>query len=333
MQHILVVRGGALGDGLLTLPALAALRTRWPLARITLVGPRNVLPFARAAGLADRAVPIEDEAGLTLMAANAEPPAWAAADLAVVWLQRWRAVAQRLAHWGAAQVLAGPSLPAADERVHVADHLFRVLATGDIGRSCLARPLPVPDQALPAARQWWLDHPLPANVPVIALHPGSGGRHKCWPQERYLALARRLTGAGQAVLVCLGPAESTSLRPWRDLGQVQADCRIAYDLDLPTLAGLLGRCAGFIGNDAGVTHLAAALGLPTIAIFGPTDPDRWAPRGRSVRVLRDPGGENGGSVPGSSHWHLQAGDVQQASDELLATGSCRHCPGTALERL
>jgi len=67
VRQILVIRGGALGDGLLTLPALAALRTRWPQAGITLIGPRTLLPFASASRLADRILPIEDEAGLLLM--------------------------------------------------------------------------------------------------------------------------------------------------------------------------------------------------------------------------------------------------------------------------
>ena len=57
---------------------------------------------------------------------------------------------------------------------------------------------------------------------------------------------------------------------------------------LPDVAGVLAACRAYVGNDSGVTHLAAALGLPVVAIFGPSDPEKWAPRGDRVRILRDP---------------------------------------------
>jgi len=68
--------------------------------------------------------------------------------------------------------------------------------------------------------------------------------------------------------------------------QHMQDPILLHDLPLPLLAAILSRCRLYVGNDSGVTHLAAAVGVPTVAIFGPTDPDVWAPRGPGVRVVR-----------------------------------------------
>lgn len=319
VRRILVIRGGALGDGLLTLPALAALRTRWPQASITLIGPRTLLPFAAASGLADTALALEDEAGLALMTDDGPAPAWAAADLGVVWLQDWRAVARRLERWGCARILAGRSLPSETETAHVADHLFRALTPTGVGPCRWARPLTVPPRGVAAANDWFRSHPaLPR--PIIALHPGSGGQHKCWPADRYAALGQRLVGRGFGVMICLGPVEAASATSWQAVAGEHATAVVA-NVELPTLAGLVQQCAGFIGNDAGVTHLAAVLGVPTVAVFGPTDPARWAPRGRRVRVLRDrawlaarPGAEG-------IDWQLPPPEVERACVNLVAVGT------------
>jgi heptosyltransferase III len=316
VRRILVIRGGALGDGLLTLPALAALRTRWPRATITLIGPRTLLPFAVASRFVDIALPIEDEAGLALMTEHGPAPAWAAADLGVVWLRDWRAVARRLEHWSCVHVLAGSSLPAETETLHVADHLFRALTPVGIGPCRLARPLVVPPRGVAAANDWFRSHPaLPR--PTIALHPGSGGQHKCWPADRYAALVQHLAVRGFGVMICLGPAEAASATSWRAFAGEHAAAVVA-GVDLVTLASLVQQCAGFVGNDAGVTHLAAAMSVPTVAVFGPTDPARWAPLGRWVRVLHDrawlaarPGAEG-------IDWQLSPPEVEQACANLVA---------------
>jgi heptosyltransferase III len=319
VRQILVIRAGALGDGLLTLPALAALRTRWPQASITLIGPRTLLPFAGAAGLADIVLAMEDEAGLALMSEHGPKPAWSAADLGIVWLQDWQAVAGRLERWGCARVLAGPSLPLETETAHVADHLFQVLTPGGIGPCCRARALAVPRRGIEAANDWLRAHPaLPRTF--IALHPGSGGHRKCWPADRYAALAQRLVGDGFGVIICLGPVEAEGVPYWQQVASDHAAV-VAANIDLTTLAGLVCRCAGFVGNDAGVSHLAAALGAPTVAIFGPTDPKRWAPLGRWVRVLHDRAWLAARPETEGVAWQLPPQEVERACLDLMAAAT------------
>src|SRR6266851_7190141 len=114
---------------------------------------------------------------------------------------------------------------------------------------------------------------------VVLFFPGSGSPHKNWPAENFAALADALPQSLRA-LVVLGPAEST-LEP---LFIARGIARLR-DQPLGTIAGLARLADGFVGNDSGLSHLAAAAGAPGVAIFGPTDPDRWRPIGR-VRVVR-----------------------------------------------
>lgn len=113
----------------------------------------------------------------------------------------------------------------------------------------------------------------------LAVHPGSGSPSKNWPMERFLEAARRLSGASPWLMVA-GPAEETLVAPRGSI--------LAREWPLRVLGPALARAGLFLGNDAGVSHLAAAAGAPTLALFGPTDPALWAPVGPRVMTLRAP---------------------------------------------
>lgn len=319
VEHILVVRAGAIGDGLLTLPALAALRTRWPAARVTLLGPRSLLPYVRAAGLVDVALPVEDAAGRALFEDDSsQAPTWAAADLAVVWLKQWAAVAGRLHQWGANRIVGSPSQPPVDARIHVADYLFRILRPLGIGRARACHLNLVPADAEEQAARWWWERIGSGAPPAVAIHPGSGSAIKRWPMGRYVELTGLLTRGGHVVLVLLGSAESNMLADWQRVANRARSFHLLTDLELPVVAGLLTRCAAYIGNDSGVSHLSAALGVPTIAIFGPTNPVRWSPIGPNVRVLRDPAWRVDGTADQEVTWSLRPEQVAAACLRLLS---------------
>jgi heptosyltransferase III len=114
---------------------------------------------------------------------------------------------------------------------------------------------------------------------VVLLFPGSGSPYKNWSAENFAALADALPPP-QRALVVLGPAEG-AIEP---LFAARGMARLS-DQPLGNIAGLARLSAGFVGNDSGVSHLAAAAGAPGVAIFGPTDPDRWRPLGRVKVVL------------------------------------------------
>jgi ADP-heptose:LPS heptosyltransferase len=121
--------------------------------------------------------------------------------------------------------------------------------------------------------------------PIVGAHPGSGSWKKCWPAERFETLIHALKDdLGCEVLLMLGPADEHLATRFKPLA-AKLGCVIAENLPLRSLAAVLSLCDAYIGNDSGVTHLAALTGIPTLAIFGPTDPVVWAPSGLKVRVV------------------------------------------------
>lgn len=132
---------------------------------------------------------------------------------------------------------------------------------------------------LPQLRWTWETSTVGAALPRldVVIHPGSGGKAKNWPLERFLQVSEALEAEGRAVTWCLGPAEESL-----ELPMTAKALKIE---SLVALARELARAQLYIGNDSGITHLAAAVGCRTVAIFGPTNPRVWAPLGKAVRVV------------------------------------------------
>jgi heptosyltransferase-3 len=121
---------------------------------------------------------------------------------------------------------------------------------------------------------------------LIILHPGSGGRRKCWHLENFIGIAKSLRSSEVEVLFLLGPTERERLGAG-DVARVGASAKLVADLSLTDVVGLLGCADAFVGNDSGVTHLAAGMGLRTLVVFGPTDPALYRPIGPALTVFRD----------------------------------------------
>jgi len=114
----------------------------------------------------------------------------------------------------------------------------------------------------------------------LAVHPGSGSPSKTWPADRF---ARTLDAlAVDRFLLVEGPADAAAA----DVLAARPGAVRAQGLAPRRLGALLAEAAAFIGNDSGVTHLAAAFGAPTVALFGPTDPGVWSPAGPRVTLVR-----------------------------------------------
>lgn len=118
----------------------------------------------------------------------------------------------------------------------------------------------------------------------ILIHPGSGSKKKFWPILNFIKTEAALRSAGLQPEFILGPAERFLARELKANGYENSGVNIISEPD--ELLLLLEKAGGFIGNDSGVTHLAAFSGLPTVAVFGPSDPERWKPIGPSVEILR-----------------------------------------------
>ncbi len=121
----------------------------------------------------------------------------------------------------------------------------------------------------------------------LALHPGSGSPRKNWPVERFAALADALAPREPFALID-GPADRAVSA---GLASIARRAVLVRDRSVSFVAALLRRARLCVGNDSGVSHLAAAVGTPTLALFGPTDPAVWGPVGAAARTLRAPGGD------------------------------------------
>lgn len=299
-MRILVLRGGALGDFSVTLPALGLLRHHWPDARIELVGNARAAELGVRGGYLDAAHSQDEARWSALYAAAGEPlpsalAGWLAEfDLIVnYWPDPDDALSARLPLRPGQTYLRGSAQPTlAPAGRHFCAPLRALgLSTTDY-RSLL--PLPAPAATIPSS----IVNPGSRAGP-LALHPGSGSTRKNWPRERWEELIARLDCP---VLLVLGDAEQhwhglsgtpldsaggRSARPAFDHGPTTArPTELAASLPLPDLAARLARCRLFVGHDSGVSHLAAAVGTPCVLLFGPTDPAMWAPPGAHVRILR-----------------------------------------------
>jgi ADP-heptose:LPS heptosyltransferase len=149
------------------------------------------------------------------------------------------------------------------------------------------RATAVPPPCEPESHEQAAAAPFFARLPsgFLAVHPRSGSAAKSWPVDRFAELVAR-DGARLPWLLVEGPADAAAAET---LAGVPGAVR-ARELPPRVLGTLLSQAGAYVGNDSGVSHLAAAWGAPTLALFGPTDPAVWAPLGPRVRTLRSPTG-------------------------------------------
>jgi heptosyltransferase-2 len=279
---ILVIRGGAIGDFILTLPALAALRRRFPEARLEVLGYPHIVSLALAGGLADEVHSIEARSLAGFFARGgqlAEELAdyFAEFDLIVSYLYDPDEIfEENVGRCTGAQFIIGPYR--ADERARL--HASKVYLK-PLERLAIFEADPVPRLALNSS--------LPA-LNQIALHPGSGSENKNWPEANWAKLLHHLTDAtGFDLLLIGGEAEGERVQRLAAAAP-SVRLKVVQNLPLPNLAGRLQPCAGFIGHDSGISHLAAAVGLRGLVLWGDTTEEVWRPPSEQVTVLRHPGG-------------------------------------------
>jgi heptosyltransferase-2 len=125
---------------------------------------------------------------------------------------------------------------------------------------------------------------IPGRKPII-IQPGSGGAHKCWHLDNFLSVAKMLQTTGAEVLILLGPAEMERFGE-AEMAKIIMTAPRLTNPPLADVVAVLSNSAGYLGNDSGITHLAAAMGVQTVAVFGPTDPALYAPLGPDVTILQ-----------------------------------------------
>lgn len=256
-SRTLVVHLGGIGDFLLACPALRRLAET---TRITLVGRRDRLSLAVAGGIAEAAQDLDsvDFDSAFHMPSKRLREFLAPFDRAVIWMQHAEEVVGAFRQCGIGEVEAFPGLPPDDWPQHASIYYAVCLGFPDAPLVRLSIP--------------------PGGPPLdVVLHAGSGSPRKNWPLERFRAVADYLAKRGRRVEWCVGPAEEGLHLP--------SGARVLQVTSLTDLARRLAGARQYVGNDSGITHLAACVGCPTVALFGPTNPDIWAPRGDNVTVV------------------------------------------------
>jgi ADP-heptose:LPS heptosyltransferase len=289
MNRILIIRGGAIGDFVLTLPAIKLLRDRFPRAQLEILGYLPIAALAEKRFYANAVRSLEAGPLARFFAKGSELPAewanyFANFDLVVSYLfDPDKIFETNLRRTGVKTFLAGPSK--LDNSEHAALQLARPLAALGLHLNDPAAHL-YPNDADRALAAPFRAGAADANV---ILHPGSGSETKNWPIENWQKLGDFLLAAGRNLLVIEGEADKERARALATAWRVQP-FQFLKNLPLTQLAAVL-EGSFFIGHDSGISHIAAAAGARCILLFGWTDPAIWAPANPNVTVLRAPEGD------------------------------------------
>jgi len=283
---ILVSHAGALGDFITALPSIGVWRRLHARERTVLLG--RPAFAALCGGMFDEVW----DAGAGRFASLYGPaPDARLADLfssfvsALLFTPTASPLAANLAALGVREITKQEPFPSGPSRAGGAGHFVHVV---DYHLSLF--PAQVVTDADRIPRITPPDHPEAERTVqpgTIAIHPGSGSARKNWPLARFVELAHRLEARGGRMAWIEGPAERGGM-PGDEPGTAGA-VQIWRGLSLPALGARLSRCALFVGNDSGVSHLAAAVGCPSVVLFGATSPAVWAPRGERVEIVDSEG--------------------------------------------
>jgi len=289
--RILVIRGGAIGDFILTLPAIRLLREAFPNTHLEILGYRHILALAEGRFYADATRSIE----YGPLAAFFNPKGELDPELCRYFASFQQVIsyifdpdglfASCLRRAGVKNLVS--ISPKIDDSQHAAAQLALPLET-------LALFLDSPAaEFFPSAKDLAeAEEVLPLDTPFVAIHPGSGSEKKNWPVPRWQKLAQRLAKEKRVdrLVILGGESDAERLRP---LKEELANERVIFleNLRLPVLGAVLAKCRLYLGHDTGISHLAAAAGARCLLLFGPTDPQIWAPANPGVTVLPAPDGE------------------------------------------
>ncbi len=292
--RVLVIHQGALGDLILSLPALRVIRETYPRSFICAMGHTERLGLLEGRYYADQVISVEREGVARLYDENAafpDGPAdfFSTFDSIFLFARQAHAVfAGNLRKVSRGQVVSVETFHERGES-HVTDYQLSSLGlfTGESEARLPKLFLSGRDREA-ADRLWEEAGFLEKKGPIVVIHAGSGSPKKNWPAEHFSALSRGLVSAYECSLIFIeGPADAVISKEYLRHAETIRPV-VVRDRSLTQVAAILKRSDIFVGNDSGITHMAAAVGTSTVAIFGPTDPQVWGPRGPDVRIVRSP---------------------------------------------
>jgi len=272
---LLIVHQGALGDLVCIFPVIDVLRSHF--RPVGILCQEHLGRLAAAEGLVEVWFPLEAAWTASLFAGDAglEARRLLAPYSHVLVFSRSEPLVSSIQGLGNTRVCLIPPRPPADLRVHAAEHALAHIR----GCGLLPRPKPTLPETAPSARFTVENN----GSLTVLIHPGAGSPRKRWPLSCFWDVALQIKALRLSPGFIIGPAEQDLLPEL-----VRREAVVFQPHGCIELLALLRSAAAYIGNDSGVSHLAAWTGLPTVAIFGPTDSVRWRPRGRSVEIVQPP---------------------------------------------
>lgn len=284
--RILAIRGGAIGDFILTLPALAALRSHFPGNRLEVLGYPHIASLALTGGVveATRAIESRPLAGFFAKGGDLDfelSAYFSGFHLILSYLFDPDLIFRtNITRISKAHFIQGPHRPDEESSAHATEQLLQPLSQlavfdADSTPRLVQKRLPTPGP------RW------------LAVHPGSGSDRKNWPEPRWNELLGILARtADTQFLLVGGEAEEGRLERLAHRLPV-GRTEILRSRPLPEVAARLAECQGFLGHDSGITHLAAAVGLPGVVLWGPSNARIWSPRSQRMSLI-DAGGNLAG---------------------------------------
>ena len=319
-MEILLIHPGALGDIILSLPAIELLRKRLPSASVTMAG--NVDHLAPIiTGYAERTFSISALPLHRLYARGPLPPEdarfWNSFGRIVSWTGAENPEFARKLQEIHPDARVAAWRPKPGEPRHVSQ-LFALSLGLETSAEKKLEPayIQLDSAASREGLQWLIQRGWNQKDPLIALHPGAGSREKRWPLSRFISLAQKLVlQQKRKLLIVEGPAEPGLAS---QIGQKlpAGEFIPAESVHLSVLAAVIDRCSGFVGNDSGIAHLAAALKVPCVVLFGPTLPQHWAPLGEKVVILKDSSGCGGCASEDTPHTCLENLTVEEVLRQI-----------------
>ena len=286
-RSVLIIHPGGLGDVLLSLPAIADIRTRYPEHCMMLLAGSEVGSLLVACRLVDRALSIES-GDLACLMSGAEHVSTRlqgvlkSCEYVAGWLKdRDGVLRTSLKLLGIGTILL--QAPTPRKGTHQSKRFLQVLRSETDTDTTVASRLLIPEIVTALGAQCLRTVGIRENQDFVVCHPGSGSLHKCVRPDTMVTVIRGLRQQGLVPVLVGGPADDETVEHVIQCGI--HDVRIIQRHDLTAIAGVLAQAKLFVGHDSGLTHLAAALQVPTLAMFGPTDPLQWAPLGDHVRTV------------------------------------------------
>ena len=283
--RILVIRGGAIGDFVMTLPAVGALRERWPDAHIEILGYPHIIELARGRHYADaiRSIEAKPMAGFFVPNGILDPTLmeyFGSFNVVISYIfDPDEILSDNIRRCGVKQYIRASPRP---KELPAAQHYCEPLESLAIYVNAPQPRLYPNDDDRAAAGKFLAKL---GRERIAGIHPGSGSEKKNWPVEKFAALARWVVDElAMQLLVVQGEADERVVAAFLELLE-DRPVTLAKGLRVPELAAVVQRCALFVGNDSGITHIAAAVETPTVAVFGPVSSPVWQPVGERVRVV------------------------------------------------